>query len=190
MTKQELFIRSNEELLKVIDKISEDNWNLDMPKGSSRKPTKLNQAVRYHTYDDAWVPDVLDGKNKEEVGDKYDYLLNNEEIKQNYKKYNEIANEAVKNFKDLEKITHLSYGDYPAKDYLQHIISFRSFRAYDIAKLIGIELKLPEDYIRALIDEFTPVLDLYRSMGVFPPEVKVPDDASLQTKLFAMIGRQ
>ena len=116
MTKQELFIRSNEELLKVIEQIFEDKWELDMPKGSSSKPTKLNQAVRYHAYDDAWVPDILAGKTKADIGDKYEFLLSNEDIKQNYRKYNELASNAVINFNDLEKITHLSYGDYPAKD--------------------------------------------------------------------------
>ncbi|MDB5171059.1 MAG: hypothetical protein JWO35_753, partial [Candidatus Saccharibacteria bacterium] len=69
MTIQELFIRSNEELKKVIDQITDQQWDIVMPAGITSKPATLHESVNYHSYDDAWVPDVLDGKTKAEVGD-------------------------------------------------------------------------------------------------------------------------
>jgi uncharacterized protein (TIGR03086 family) len=189
MTIKEVFIQSNAALKKVVDQISEDQWELDMPEGTSSRPAKLKEAVNHNTYDDAWVPDVLDGKTIEEVGDKYDFLKTNDEVIENYDKYNKIASETVNNFSDLEKVTHLSYGDFPAKTYLQHIVSFRAFRAYDIAKLIGVDSKLDDDLVDALLEEFTPVIESYRQMGVFPPAKEVAEDASKQAKLMAMVGR-
>jgi uncharacterized protein (TIGR03086 family) len=190
MTIQELFIASNEALRTVIDQISDDQWELDMPQGTSSKPTTLKDAVRYHTYDDAWVPDVLAGKTAEEVGDVYDSLLTNDDVAQEYDTHNERAIEAVRGFTDLDRVTHLSYGDFPAREYLQHIVSFRAFRSYDIAKLIGADTKMDGDFVEALVEEFTPVIESYRQMGVFPPALEAPANADPQTRLLAMVGRE
>jgi uncharacterized protein (TIGR03086 family) len=190
MTIQELFIMSNEALQRVIAQISDDQWMLDMPKGSSRQPMTLKEAIQYHTYDDAWVPDVLEGKTKEEVGDKYESLRSADDVRKNYDEYSQRANEAVRNCSDLDRIVHLSYGDFPAREYIQHIISFRAFRSYDIARLIGADTTMADDFVQALLDEFSPVIEGYRQMGVFPPALEVADDASPQTKLLAMVGRE
>jgi hypothetical protein len=190
VTIQELFVRSNEALRDVVTQIKQNQWDLDMPKGMSTKPTTLKDAVRYHTYDDAWVPDVLEGKTKEQVGDVYEKLLSNEDVFKNFMEYNRRASDSVKIFNDLDKITHLSYGDFPARDYLQHIISFRAFRVYDIAKLIGTDTTMQPDLVKALSEEFSPVIEGYRQMGVFPPAITVSPDASPQTKLLAMVGRE
>src|SRR4051794_26720382 len=130
MTIQELFIRSNQELRKVVDQITDEQWELALPAHATPRPANLRDAVRYHTYDDAWVPDVLAGKTIEEVGDVYDGLKQNNDMIAEYDKYNQRAIEAVKDFDDLERIVHLSYGDFTAKQYLQHITSFRAVRAY------------------------------------------------------------
>ncbi len=49
---------------------------------------------------------------------------------------------------------------------------------------------MPDDFVQALMDEFSPVVEGYRKMGLVPPEVKVASDASSQTKLLAMVGRE
>lgn len=190
MTIQELFIMSNQALQKVIVRISEDQWDQAMPPGMSRKPGTLMEAVRWHTYDDAWVPDVLAGKTKEEVGDVYEQLRTEGDIQANYNKYNQRAVAAVRGFEDLDRTTHLSYGDFSAGDYLQHIVTFRAFRSYDIAKMIGIDTTMADDFVQALLDEFSPLIEGYRQMGVFPPPIEVADDASPQAKLLAMVGRR
>jgi len=189
MTIQELFIESNKALAKTVSQIHADQWSLDMPAGTSRRPMMLDAAVRYHTYDDAWVPDVLAGKTKEEVGEQYEGLLKAGDIQANYEKHFQRANEAVAKFDDLDRVTHLSYGDFPARDFLQHIISFRAFPAYDIAKLIGADTTMDPELVAALDAEFRPVIESYRKMGVFPPAVDVGPDAGPQAKLLAMVGR-
>ncbi|GAC1391471.1 MAG: hypothetical protein NVSMB46_04060 [Candidatus Saccharimonadales bacterium] len=165
MTIQELFITSNQALLQSIEHITGSKWDIVMPPRISHQPASLKEAVRYHTYDDAWVPDILSGKTKDEVGDVYEPLLTSNHVLDNYRFYNQTAIDAVVQFDDLERITHLSYGDYPARDYLQHIISFRAFRSYDIGTLIGIDTTMSPDFVTALIEEFRPVAELYRHMG-------------------------
>ena len=189
---QDLFVRSNQELRRVVDQISAEQWSIDMPAGMTSKPATLGESVRYHAYDDAWVPDVLAGKTTAEVGDRYEELLATDfgDAIANYDKFNQLAIDSVKDFEDLERVTHLSYGDFPAKEYLQHIISFRAFRAYDIAKLIGVGPTLPDDLVQKLLEEFSPVIEGYRQMGIFPAALEVPSDATPHQKLMAMVGRE
>lgn len=190
MTIQELFIRANEELKKVVDQIDESQWDITLPAGIVSKPATLKEAINYHAYDDAWVPDVLAGKAKEEVGDTFESILNSDDPKGEYAKYSTIAVEAVGDFEDLDKTVHLSYGDFSAREYLQHIISFRGFRVHDIAKLIGANTKMADDLVQGLWDELSPHIEGYRQMGIFPPALEVDAAADLQTKLLALVGRE
>lgn len=190
MTIQELFIRANEELKKVIDQIRDDQWSIDMPEGLSSKSSNLHQAINYHIYDDAWVPDILIGKAKEEVGDAYEELFLTQNTKETYATYNARANDAVRVFTDLENVTHLSYGDFPAREYLQHITLFRALRSYDIANLIEIASPMEPSFVQGLITEFTPHVEQYRQFGILPPALEVPSGADPQTVFLAMIGRR
>lgn len=185
---QELFVLANEELAKVIDQISDDQFDIEMPEGTTLQPATLGESVRNHTFDDAWVPEILEGKTGDQVGAKYDFLKTDGDIKSNYKEYNQRANAAVKGFDDLEKICHFSYGDFSAKECLQHLTSYRGFRVFTIAKIIGADTKMNPELVQAMFDEYTPLIEQYRQWGVFGPAVEVAKDASPQEKLLAMAG--
>jgi hypothetical protein len=190
MTIQQLFVRSNEELKRVILQIKDDQWNINMPAGLTSKPATLKEAVNYHIYDDAWVPDVLTGRTIEEVGDTYKSLLTTQHTKDDYVKYNALASSAVASFQELERITHLSYGDYSAHDYLQHITIFRSLRSYDIAKLIGVSTAIAPDFLQGLWDEYSPLVEQYRQYGILPSAIPSNETDDLQTAFLALVGRQ
>ena len=61
---------------------------------------------------------------------------------------------------------------------------------YDTAALTGLEPHLSDEAIRALHAIATEVGDLLRKMGIFPPEIAVSGDASLEDRFLAYIGRQ
>jgi uncharacterized protein (TIGR03086 family) len=194
MNEQELFVKANQALAAVVEQIKDEQWGMKLPEwfpvGDSQKDLTLRAIINYHSYDDAWVPDVLAGKTKEEVGDAYDGDLLKDDPQGNYTKYNHRANEAVEAFDNLDKQVHLSYGDWSARDYLQHISSFRGFRAYDIAKLIGADTQLPENLVQGMWELLAPHADEWRAFGVYGPRVEVADDADLQTKLLGAAGRK
>jgi hypothetical protein len=68
--------------------------------------------VRYHIWDDAWLPDVLAGKTKETVGDAHEHLLSltAEELHGEFAAHNQRAIAAVRDVDDLNRTVHLSYG--------------------------------------------------------------------------------
>ncbi len=190
MTPQQLFILADKTFVNVVEQISDDQWDKKVPSYISDKGETLREVINYHLYDEIWVPDVLAGKTIEQVGSKYDgNLLGKDPIK----RFKAIAGETqmiVGVFSEPDKIVHLSYGDWPAKDYLLHISYFRALRAYDIAKFIGVSTELPAELVEDLYNKILPDAENWRKMGVFGPEVKVADDADTQTKLLGITGRK
>src|SRR6266700_7266870 len=102
-------------------------------------------------------------------------------MKSNFARYNQRAIAAVRGLHDLDRLVHLTYGDFPAREYLQQNISVRAFWSYDIAKLIGADTTLADDFVQALMNEFSPVVAGYRQRGLFPPAIEVASTASPQT---------
>ncbi|MEY2848825.1 MAG: hypothetical protein RI885_1490 [Actinomycetota bacterium] len=186
---QELFIHSNVALAAVVEQIDEDRWKLELPASSPTTPQDLRVTIGYHAYDDAWVPDVLAGRSAQEVGDRFDHLLDPSEAGREYREQNARAIRAVREFDDLGRIVHLSYGDFPAEEYLQHITSFRFVRAWDIARLLGTRPDFPEEFLLAVEQEFAPHMVQYRAMGVFPDPIEVAADADTLTRVVGGFGR-
>jgi hypothetical protein len=187
----EIFYLSEYALEKVVKQIKTMQYAAIVPPEiTTRQPgATLRQIINYHVYDDAWVPDVLAGKTAQQVGDKYDGDLLGEHPAVSFSQMIQRAITAVKKIHDYEKIVHLQYGDYPAHEYLRHITIFRGFRAYDIAKFIGVDATLPDDLVQGLWDLITPDAEELRALGVFAARVSVAPTADLQSRLLGLAGR-
>lgn len=192
MSNQKLFILSEHALTNVFDQIKEDQWSLTVPESVQKDQQTIRQVMNYHAFDDAWVPDVLSGKTKEGVGNKYDGDLLGDTPKKNWDLIVSKAVTAVESLSDsdLERIVHLSYGEYPIKDYLWHITLFRTYRAVDIARFLNIKASLSDELVKGLWEIVLPNVEILRSYGIFGKEVRVSEDAPLYEKLLAISGRQ
>lgn len=60
---------------------------------------------------------------------------------------------------------------------------------WDLARALGQEPDLDEARAAELLVESEPVEEIMRASGQYGPRVEVPDDASVQDKLIAFIGR-
>jgi uncharacterized protein (TIGR03086 family) len=191
VTEQEVFILADQALLHVVEQIRDDQWDAVVPtEMAPRQPgSTLRQIVNYHAQDDAWVPDVLAGKTIAQVGGAHDGDLLGDAPKAAFARLAASAVDAARGFTDLGRTVHLSYGDYPAREYLKHITYFRGSRVYDIARFIGADTTMPADLVQGLWDVLSPQAEEWRKLGVFGPAVKVPDDAPLQNRLLALMGR-
>jgi uncharacterized protein (TIGR03086 family) len=193
MKENDVFILSDEALVDVVNQIKDDQWGMQMPESFMRKdkkPVTLREIINYHAYDDAWVPDILAGHTMEDAGkEKFDGDLLGADPKASFKAIADKACAAARSA-NLDQVTHLSYGDYPASKYFKHITLFRALRAYEIAKVIGVDETLAPDLVQGLWDEVYPEAEQWRAMGVFGPKVEVPEDAPLQDRLLGLTGRQ
>lgn len=189
MNERDVYLLSEQTFKRVVDQIKDDQWDQKVDPDMTRTPdATLRTVINNHAIDEAWVPDVLAGKTIEEVGDTHKGDLLGDDPKGNYAKITEKSQEAVKAFTDFDKQVHLSYGDFSAKDYFIHVTSYKAFQAYSIAHFIGADTALPAELVDGLYDEFLPLIDDLRGMGVFGSEVAVPEDADKQTKLLGLTG--
>jgi len=194
MSEPDVFVLADSALNRVVAQIAADQWAMPMPpsfvrRGSDHTPT-LREIIGYHAYDDAWVPDMLAGKTMDEAGrEQFDGDLLGDDPRASFAAIVEKACAAAMRVDDLASVVHCSFGDYPAREYFWQINSFRGLRTYDIARVIAVEPDLPPELVQGLWDEISPHADEWRTYGVFPPAVAVPDDAPLLDRLLGITGR-
>ncbi|MQA17300.1 MAG: TIGR03086 family protein [Pseudonocardiaceae bacterium] len=194
MTEPEVFLLADEALVDVVNQIRDEQWSSELPPGflmmqRDRIPT-LREVVHYHAYDDAWVPDMLVGRTMDEAGrDKFDGDLLGADPKASFAAIAQQACAAARNLDDLDRVVHCSFGDFPAREYFWQINGFRGLRAHDLARVIGIEPKLPDELVQGMWDEISPNTEEWRAIGVFPAAVPVAEDAPLLHRLLGLTGR-
>jgi len=147
--------------------------------------TLLNHVL----YELSWVPDLLEGKTIKQVGTKYDGdLLGKDHIK-NWQQAADAAIAAI-NKADLDKEVHLSYGDVPASSYINEVAGDLLIHSWDLDQSFKCSLVIEPELAQALYDNIFPRKDEFASSGLFGKPFDVPEDARLQTKLLAIVGRQ
>src|SRR5919112_848168 len=119
-------------------------------------PITLREVINYHAYDDAWVPDMLAGRTMDEVGrEAFKGDLLGDDPKASFAAIVDKACAAAQALgeENLGRTVHCSFGDFPAREYLWQITSFRALRAHDIAKVIGADTRLPADLVQGMLDQ-------------------------------------
>ena len=194
MNEAEVFVLADRALAAVVARIRPGQWDMAMPpsfarRGSDDVPT-LRTIVNYHAYDDAWVPDMLAGHAMDEAGaTKFDGDLLGDQPAPRFDEIVATACAAASAVTDFDAVAHLSFGDYSVREYFWQINSFRGLRAHDIAAVIGVEADLAPELVQGLWDEVSPHAEEWRTIGVFPAAVPVPDDAPLLDRLLGLTGR-
>ena len=198
LNEPEVFVLANRALNEVVAQIQPDQWDMELPagfavRGTDRVPT-LREVINYHAYDDAWVPDMVAGRTMEEAGAaKFDGDLLGTDPAAAFAAIVEKACAAAERLGDTDldaAVAHLSFGDYTVRQYFWQINMFRAMRAHDLALAIGVVPALPPALVQGVWDEVTPNAEEWRSIGVFPAAVPVPDEASLLDRLLCLTGRQ
>ncbi len=195
MNEAEVFVLADQALAAVVTRVGVEQWDMTMPQNLSMRgkdglPT-LHAVLNYHAYDDAWVPDMLAGRTMAEAGaTKFDGDLLGDRPVERFEAIVAAACAAASAVTDFDAVAHLSFGDYTVREYFWQINSFRGLRAHDIARAIGIQPDLPDELVRGLWDEVSPHAEEWRTIGVFPAAVPVPDEAPLLDRLLGLTGRQ
>ncbi len=190
MTEQEVFVLAERALQAVVAQIRDDQWERLVPdEMTPRQPgSTLRQVVNYLAYDDAWVPDVLAGRTIDEIGTPHDGDLLGDDLQGSVARLADIACSAVERVADLDTPVHLTYGDWPAREYLSHITFFRARRVYDIARFIGADPALPPALVQGLLDELEPRAEQWRRYHVIGTPLEPPADATPQERWLALTG--
>ena len=196
MTPTDTFVLADRALDRVVQQVRDDQWDTVLPtsfarQGAPEEPVTLRQVLGDHAYDEAWMPDMLAGRTMDQVGRAaYDGDLLGADPRAAFHAIVDRGVAAAQEFTDLDRVLHFSYGDFPAREGLWHVISFRGLRAVDLARVLGVDDTLDPGLVQAMWDEFLPQAEAWRSMGVFGPKVEVAPDAPLQERLLGLTGRE
>jgi uncharacterized protein (TIGR03086 family) len=190
MNKLELFLLANQSLQDVVKHVKDEQLDLEIPEDMGWRPNQtLRTALNLYAYENRCVQDVLDGRKDLLTNDEFKEDLLGDDLQGNFAKYHEQAQDAVKNLDDPQKMVHISYGDFPAEQYLSDITVQRGLGAYDLAKFIGADTKLPDELVKGLWEAIVPIADMLRQYNVFKAEIPVPEDAPLMQRLLGLTGR-
>lgn len=188
MKTDELFLQADAALRSVIDRIDPADLSKPAPQEWTRRPDPTYRDIVFaHAYDEAWIPDVLAGKNPAD-GDPYlkSDLLGDDPIAA-YGAINDAATAAVR-AGEWSDVFHFSYGDAPAEEGFAHMATYRAFQAWLIAKYLGIPFSLSPELIAGLNEHVVPNADEWRQFDVFPPAIEPPADADDETRLLCAVG--
>jgi uncharacterized protein (TIGR03086 family) len=87
-------------------------------------------------------------------------------------------------------LTNPYIGEVPLPEAVSRFFTADVFmHTWDLARATGQDEALDPGRCAQLLDGMQPLDDLLRSSGQFGPRVDVPDDADVQTRLLAFIGR-
>jgi uncharacterized protein (TIGR03086 family) len=89
----------------------------------------------------------------------------------------------------MDRIVHLSFGDFPGREYVLQLFADHLIHAWDLARAIGSDERLDSRLIASCATWFDALEDAYRSAGAIAPRPPVPGDADAQTVLLARFGR-
>ncbi len=87
---------------------------------------------------------------------------------------------------DLPHIGRMSLGGALAMIYTPDVFLHR----WDLARATGQDERLDPERCAAMLEGMLPMDEVLRQSGQYGPKVDVPDDADVQTRLLAFIGRQ
>lgn len=185
MNSKDYFYRAIELFNYIMSNVRDEHWNNPTPCSE----WNVKALVNHLTNEASWVPDLMEGKTIAEVGNKYDGDLLGGDPVQAWKDAMIKAVESVE-LVDEEKTVHLSYGDFPAKSYLNDNATDYVIHSWDLIKGINLDFHLPEDLSEIAYNFIAPVQKDMVSYGIYKEEQPVNDNATWEEKLIAKSGRK
>jgi uncharacterized protein (TIGR03086 family) len=147
----------------------------------------VRDLIAHVTVEDLWTPPLLEGRTIEQVGDAFDGDVLGDDPVAAFRSAAAGALSAVATV-DLERIVHLSFGDVPARVYLEQLFADHLIHSWDLARAIGADERLPEELVDGCRGWFDDQEAAYRQAGAIGarPDITVSDP---QGQLLLAFGR-
>jgi uncharacterized protein (TIGR03086 family) len=170
----------------VVAGISDDQWTDPTPCEGQDVRTLTNHLVGGNF----WVAELAPGGTIEDVGDRLDGDVLGADATAAYDQSAKVAAAAFQAAGAMDRPVAVSYGPVPGSIYAGHRIVDIVVHGWDLAKATGQDTTLDPALVQACWEIVVPQAELLKASGAFAEPVPVGDDADLQTKLLALLGRQ
>jgi uncharacterized protein (TIGR03086 family) len=168
-----------------VQQIGDHQWQAATPD----EDWNVRDLVNHIVGEDLWAPPLLAGSTIAEVGDRFDGDVLGAEPETAWTLASAAAVRAVEEDGAMDRIVHLSFGDFPGWQYAMQLLADHLIHAWDLARAIGTDERLDTGLVASCATWFDAVEDAYRSAGAIGARPPVPADADAQTVLLARFGR-
>ena len=181
-----MFGRAVAEFDARVGQIGDHQWQAPTPD----EDWTVRDLVNHVTGEDLWAPPLLAGSTIAEVGDRFDGDVLGPDPQAAWRAASAHALEAADAPGAMDRTVHLSFGDFPGREYALQLFADHLIHAWDLARAIGADERLAPALVGACSDWFTALEDAYRSAGAIAGRPAIGAGADAQTRLLAMFGRQ
>ena len=181
-----MFGRAVAEFDARVGQIGDHQWQAPTPD----EDWTVRDLVNHVVGEDLWAPPLLAGSTIAEVGDRFDGDVVGADPKAAWAAASAGAVRAAGEDGAMDRIVHLSFGDFPGREYALQLLADHLIHAWDLARAIGTDERLDAMLVASCATWFDAVEDAYRSAGAIAPRPPVPGDADAQTVLLARFGRR
>ncbi|KAF4405054.1 MULTISPECIES: TIGR03086 family metal-binding protein [Streptomyces] len=169
-----------------VHRIGEDQWDQPTPCTDWTVRDLVNHLVSEHL----WAPWLLRGATLEEVGDRFDGDVLGGDGVEAWERAGAESHAAFHRPEALNGQVHTSGGLSATDEYGWQMTTDLTVHAWDLARGTGGDDALDEDLAAAVHAHVEPQVDSWQGAGVFDPPVPVPETATTQDKLVALLGRR
>ncbi|WP_371575163.1 TIGR03086 family metal-binding protein [Streptomyces sp. NBC_01314] len=167
--------------------VRDDQWGADTPCAE----WSVRDLVNHLVSEQLWVPSLVrNGCMIEEVGDTFEGDLLGPDPAASWDTAAHSARDAFAAPGALERTVHLSSGETPATAYCAQMVADLVVHAWDMARAIGFDERLPGELVSFAVDEVTPYAGELEKSGLFGARVAPPVGADAQTRLLCLLGRR
>ena len=153
------------------------NWNVE-------------QLLALMVYELRCVPEILSGKKIEQINRWYRDDFLGTDIKSAWQHAADAALVAVKRV-NSQKMVFMPYGKVSAKHYIADIAGDILIHTWDLDQGMNCTLRIEPDLARIVYKNALPHRrEKLTKLGLFGTPIHTSRDASIQTKLLALFGRQ
>lgn len=186
MTIADLHDRAIASTRRIVAGVRDDQWQDATP----CEGMDVREVVNHVVSGNLWVPPLVEGRTIEEVGDRYDGDVLGDDPTAAYDASAGAAGEAFQRPGALDAPCAVSYGPVPGRVYAGHRFLDVLIHGWDVAKATGQGTTLDPELVEACWKLVQDEADMIRGSGMFGEEVPMPDDAPLQDRLLAFLGRR
>ena len=181
-----MFGRAIAEFDARIRQIGDHQWQAPTPD----EDWSVRDLVNHLVAEDLWAPPLLAGSTIAEVGDRFEGDVLGAEPKAAWTAASAAAVQAVEADGAMDRIVHLSFGDFPGREYALQLFADHLIHAWDLARAIGADEHLDDELVASCATWFEAMEQAYRSAGAIAGRPPVPGQADAQTMLLACFGRR
>ncbi|WP_244501269.1 TIGR03086 family metal-binding protein [Streptomyces sp. TP-A0874] len=169
-----------------VHRVGQDQWQDATPCEAWTVRDLVGHLVREHL----WAPWLLRGATLEEVGGRFDGDLLDDDPVVAWERAAARSQAAFHRPEALDGVVHTSAGPSPTTEYGWQMTTDLTVHAWDLDRGIEGGEPLDDELTATVYEQVAPQAAEWRASGLFDEPVPVPESASAEDRLVALLGRQ